>query len=108
MKENKSFFKQDLEKNIYLYGKKHLIDLNILNFAINSKIKLKDFSETLNSILKCKTHRFNIDGGYLMKNGMQQGALIGKVLKDIEKEWIKNNFNISKERVKEIIRLHSN
>ena len=43
-----------------------------------------------------------------MENGMQQGSLIGKVLKEIEEEWIKNNFKISKERVKEIIRLHSN
>ena len=43
-----------------------------------------------------------------MKNGMKQGSLIGKVLKEIEKEWINNNFKISKERVKEIIQLHSN
>ena len=39
---------------------------------------------------------------------MQQGSLMGKVLKEIEEEWIKNNFKITKERVKEIIRLHSN
>ena len=43
-----------------------------------------------------------------MKHGMQQGALIGKVLKEIEEEWMKNNFKISKNRVKEIIRSHSN
>ena len=34
-----------------------------------------------------------------MDNGMQQGSLIGKVLKVIEQEWIKNNFKISKKRV---------
>ena len=39
---------------------------------------------------------------------MKQGSLIGKVLKEIEEEWIKNNFQISKDRVKEIIRIHSN
>ena len=38
----------------------------------------------------------------------KQGELIGKVLKEIEKEWIKNNFQISKDRVKEIIRSYSN
>ncbi len=108
LKENKSFFTKDLEKNTYLYGKNHLINLNILNFAINSKLKLKDFSETLNRILKTKTHRLNFDGNYLMKHGMQQGALIGRVLKEIEEEWMKNNFKISKNRVKEIIRSHSN
>ena len=107
-KENKIFFTQDLEKNIYLYSKNHLINLNILNFVINSKLKLKDFSKILNSILKSKIHKFNIDGNYLMKHGIQQGALIGKVLKEIEEEWMKNNFKISKERINEIIRLHSN
>ena len=43
-----------------------------------------------------------------MKNGMKQGVLIGKVLKIIEKEWLKNNFKITKERVQEIIKINSN
>ena len=86
----------------------HLINLNILNFVINEKLKFKDFSETLKRILKSKTHQFPFDGKYLIKNGMQQGSLMGIVLKEIEEEWIKNNFKISKERVREIIVLRSN
>ena len=105
---NKNFFIKDLEKNIYLYGKNHLINLNILNFAINSKLKLKEFSETFNRILKSKTHQLPFDGKYLIENGMQQGSLVGKVLKEIEEEWIKNSFKISNERVREIIQLNSN
>ena len=107
LKENKNFLTKDLEKYIYLNNKNDLINLNILNFTINTKLKFEDFSETLNRILKSKINRFDIDGKYLMENGMQQGSLVGKVLKKIEKEWIKNNFKISKERIKEIIRLHS-
>ena len=103
IKEKKSFFNKDLEKNIYLHNKNYLINLNILNFAINSSTKLKDFSDTLSKILKSKTHKFNIDGKYLIENGMQQGLLVGKALKEIEEEWIKNNFQITKERIKEII-----
>ena len=106
--ENKDFFNKDLEKNIYLYDKNHLIKLNILNFVINSKIKFKDFFEISKKILKSKIHNFTIDGKYLIKNGMQEGLLIGKVLKEIEEEWIKNNFQIKKDRIKEIIRLNSN
>tara|TARA_B100001063_G_scaffold221000_1_gene226301 strand:- start:908 stop:2170 length:1263 start_codon:yes stop_codon:yes gene_type:complete len=108
LSENKNFFIKDLEKNIYLYNKNHLIILNILNFVINKKIRFKEFSEVLNRVLKSKYHRFPFDGKYLMDNGMQQGSLIGKVLKEVEEEWIKNNFKISKERVSEIIRLRSN
>ena len=103
IKEKKSFFNKDLEKNIYLHNKNYLINLNILNFVINSSTKLTDFSDTLSKILKSKTHKFNIDGKYLIENGMQQGSLVGKALKEIEEEWIKNNFQITKERVKEII-----
>ncbi len=108
IKENKNFFAKDLEKNIYLHDKGYLINLNILNFTTNSKLKFKDFSEILKKILKSKTHKFTIDGKYLIDNGMQQGSLMGKVLKEIEVEWLKNNFQISKDRIKEIIRSHSN
>ena len=43
-----------------------------------------------------------------MDNGMKQGSQMGKVLKKIEEEWIKNDFQISEDKMKEIIRLHSN
>ena len=108
IKRNKDFFKKDLEKNIYLNDKNHLINLNILNFVINEKLKFKDFSETLKKILQSKKHKLPVDGKYLMDNGMKQGSQMGKVLKKIEEEWIKNNFKISEDQMKEIIRLHSN
>jgi poly(A) polymerase len=104
LKENKDFFNKDLEKNIYLSNKNHLINLNILNFVNNSKYKFKDFSETLKKILQSKVHLFPINGKYLMKNGMKEGSALGKTLKVIENEWIINNFKISKDRVKEIIK----
>tara|TARA_B100001059_G_scaffold96939_1_gene96201 strand:- start:1748 stop:3010 length:1263 start_codon:yes stop_codon:yes gene_type:complete len=105
---NKNFFYKDLEKNIYLNDKNYLINLNILNFVINSKLKFKDFTEIFKRIISSKTHKFTIDGKYLMENGMQQGLSMGKVLREIEGEWIKNNFQITKERVKEIIHSYSN
>ena len=108
IKENKSFFNKDLGKNIYFNNKNYLINLNILNFAINAKIKFRDFSETLKKILTSKTHKFTIEGKYLMKNGMQQGLQMGKVLKEIEQEWMINNFQITEKRIREIILSHSN
>ena len=38
---------------------------------------------------------------------MKEGKLLGRVLKEIEEEWVDNNFNISDDRVKEIIKLNS-
>ncbi len=107
IKVNKEFFYKDLEKNIYLNDKSFLISLNILNFVLNIKFKQEDFSAILNRILKSKTHQFTINGKYLIENGMHQGELIGKVLKEIEKKWIKNNFKVSKNEIKEIIKIYS-
>ncbi|MDC3157138.1 CCA tRNA nucleotidyltransferase [Candidatus Pelagibacter bacterium] len=108
IKGNKYFFNKDLEKNIYLNDKNHLINLNILNFVINEKLNFKDFSETLKKILQSKKQKLPVDGKYLIDNGMKQGSQIGRVLKKIEEEWIKNDFQISEDQMKEIIRLHSN
>ena len=107
-KENKDFFDKDLERNIYLSNKNHLINLNILNFVNNSKYNFRDFSKILKKILQSKNHLFPIDGKYLIQNGMKEGSILGKVLKIIENEWINNGFKISKERVKEIIKLNTN
>ena len=39
---------------------------------------------------------------------MQEGETLGKVLNIIENEWLDNNFQISDERVKEIIKTNTN
>jgi tRNA nucleotidyltransferase/poly(A) polymerase len=108
LEENKDFFDKDLEKNVYLSNKNHLINLNILNFVSNSKYKLKDFSETFKKILQSKAYTFPIDGKYLIQNGMKEGYALGRVLKIIEDEWIINGFKISNDRVKNIIKSNLN
>ena len=107
LQNNKDFFTKDIEKHIYLNDKSHLINLNILNFTSNSKYSFKNFSETMKNILKSKTHKFDIDGKYLMSKGMREGVLLGKVLRKIEEEWMENNFKISDDRVQEIIKQNS-
>ncbi len=107
-KNDKEFFKKNLIKNVYLNGKNHLIALNLINFSINSKVKINDFTKTLYKILKIKIPVFPIDGGILKQKGMQEGQMLGNVLKILEKEWINNNFKISNERVDEIIKVNSN
>ena len=39
---------------------------------------------------------------------MKEGELLGKVLKIIEDEWVKNDFKISNERVSELISIYKN
>ena len=107
VKKNKSFFGKDLIRNVYFYGKEHLINLNIINFSINPKIKIDEFSKILNLVLKSNIPKLHVNGKYLMKNGMKEGESLGKVLKKIESEWVNNNFEISNERIKDLIKNYS-
>mgnify|MGYP001807335310 FL=1 len=103
VQKNKKFFQKDLKKNIYFFGKKHLIALNILYFSNFQKVKLQDYLNVLNNINKIDMPKFSFDGNYLKKKGMKEGALIGRTLKLIEKEWLDNEFQISEKRVLKII-----
>ena len=108
IKKNKNFFEKDILKNVYLNGKDHMIALNLINFSINQKIKFQEFSLNLKRILKIDIPKLDFNGEYLKQNGLKEGLLLGKVLSIIEKEWVENNFQISEDRVKELIRVHSN
>ncbi len=103
VQKNKKFFQKNLKKNIYFFGKKHLIALNILYFSNFKKVKLQDYLNVLNNINKIDMPKFSFDGNYLKEKGMKEGALIGKTLKLIEKEWLDNEFQISEKRVLKII-----
>ncbi len=107
LKNDKDYFEKNLAKNIYFNGKKHLIALNLINFSINAKAKSYDFSKTLNKILKTKVPTFPINGELLKEKGMKEGQSLGNVLKELEKEWVKNNFKISNNRIDEIIKINS-
>ena len=107
VKKNKNFFDKDLIRNVYFYGKEHLINLNIINFSINPKIKIDEFSKILNLVLKSNVPKLHVNGDYLKRNGMKEGESLGKVLKKIESEWVNNNFEISNERIKDLIKIYS-
>ena len=108
IKKNKDFFEKDLLKNIYINGKDHLVALNLIYFSINPKVKLKDFSYNLKKILKSNIPEFKINGEYLKKFGMEEGESMGKVLREIEDEWIRNNFKISNDKIEELVKVNSN
>ena len=104
----KDFFQKNIKKNIYYYGKEHLKALNILYFSSTKKINKEKFLTNLNQIEKVEEPKFLFDGKYLKDQGMAEGILIGKTLKLIENEWIKNDFKIKDSRVLEIINSQRN
>ena len=104
IQKNKEFFQKDLKKNTYFFGKTHLMILNTLHFTSNKKMKIKNYLDVLNNIKKIDIPKFSFDGNYLKEKGMKEGALIGKTLKLIEREWLDNNFKVSDKRVLKIIK----
>ena len=67
-------------------------------FETNKK-KISDIEKLLDYIENYKIPKFPISGEYLKKYGYQTGTTLGKKLKELEEEWIKNNFAIDKQLV---------
>ena len=107
-KKDKKFFLKDLKKNIYFFGKKHLMILNILYLLSSKKVKMKDYLSILDNINKINIPKFSFNGNYLKEKGMKEGVLVGKTLAMIEREWLDNDFKISNERVLKIIQSQNN
>ena len=104
IRNDKIFFKKDLDRNLYIYGKQHLIFLNTLLFCDKINSQLDDYLRINKNINKSKTPKLKYDGIYLKKIGLKEGPKMGKILKKIEEIWIKNNFKISEDQIKEIIK----
>ncbi len=107
IQKNKEFLVRDLKKNIYFFGKSHLKSLNLLYFLAEKKTKINDYLKILKNIKSLNIPKFAFDGNYLKEKGMSEGVLIGKTLKLIEEEWLKNDFRISDKRVLEIIEMQN-
>ncbi len=96
--KDKKFFQKDLKKNIFYFGKKHVEKLNKINFLVNKKMKFNDYLDILNLIKKISLPKFTIDGNYLKNKGVEEGKIVGKILKSLEIEWINNDFKISEKK----------
>ena len=47
---------------------------------------------------------FPIDGNYLKGKGIEEGLIMGKVLRLLKEEWLKNNFELKEEQILKIIK----
>ena len=89
---------------MYFYGKETLQLINLINQLSKKNNNKKDlFIDIKNKIKNTKIPTFPFDGDYLKKRGLKEGAILGKILKQIEKDWLKGNFTISDKKIEEII-----
>ena len=100
----KSFSENNMNKILYYNGKQAVED--IINFRI---ISIKKVDEKLLKLRKQYENKIipkiSIGADLLMsKYKIPEGKQLGKKLKMIEEEWVKNNFKISDQQVEYIVK----
>jgi len=100
----KSFSENNMNKILYYSGKQAVID--IINFRIISLKKVDEKLLKLRKQYENKTiPKISIGADTLMsKYKIPEGKQLGKKLKMIEEEWVKNNFKISDQEVEYIVK----
>ena len=61
---------------------------HLYQLQLNSRMKIPDFP---------------FSGDYLIKKGIVEGKKIGLILKELEDDWISNNYSISEKKAQLII-----
>ena len=100
IKNKKFYLNSNIRKLIYLSGKNNTLDLLLFSACTNNKRKNFDAEELIAYVQKCKVPKFPISGEYLKEHGYKTGEVLGKKLKELEEEWIKNNFSIDEKKFK--------
>ncbi len=103
LQDNNKFLNKDLKKNVFYFGKDHLFGLNMLKFSCDKKIKSQQYFKILKDIEDISLPKFPIDGNYLRKRGVDEGVLMGKILKNLETLWLNNDFKISDKQITKVI-----
>ena len=99
----KSFSENNLNKIFYYKGRQPLIDILSFQIFISRKIdkKLLKFIEQFKSK---ELPSLPIDAKFLMeKYQIPEGKSLGSKLKNIEEEWVNNNFELSQKQIDKIV-----
>jgi len=98
--KSKNFFKEEnIKKLIYFNGKQSVIDLVLFSICVNKKSNITEIEKLIEYINFFKIPKFPITGEYLKDHGYETGLYLGNKLKNLEEEWIKNNFTIDKKLI---------
>ena len=93
-KEEKNYLKSDLKKNIYKLGKNNIKKLITFVYCVEKKFSINLLKKIFRDVDKIEIPNFPFNGKYVMEQGLEDGKKIGLALKELEKKWIENNFNL--------------
>ena len=79
-------------------GKDLFIDLVILECIKKRRnnVSLKKYLNTIDLVKKLRLPKFPIEGKDVLNSGVIPGPLVGKILQQVEKWWIENEFKPNK------------
>ena len=100
---SKTFTVKNMTKFFYYFGKEATLD--VLNHKLfKSKKEDNNLKQLIEYFKNISVPIMPINADMLMKKyNIPEGKQLGKKLKLIEEEWVKNNFDISKQQVDNII-----
>ena len=107
-KSDKNFLNKNLKENIYIFGKKNIKIFSYFTYLENKKFTISKLKELNEDIESTETPKFPYSGKFLIKKGVSKGEKMGLILSELEKAWIKNNYQLSEERVQAIIKRSTN
>ena len=90
--------KSDIKKILYSIDRKTLKDMAKLSWALsNNRVTNKNWKNVLSQIDKVAIPIFPLKAKDILDYGLEEGPIIGEILKTIEKDWIDSNFEHNKE-----------
>ena len=102
-KEEKNYLKKDFNKNIYKLGKKNIKKLITFIYCAEKKLSFVLLKKIFSDIDQIRLPNFPFNGKYVIDQGIEDGKKIGFTLKELEKKWIENNFNLKSQEAINII-----
>ena len=100
----KIFTKDSMNKVFYYYGRETTIDI-LCHKIIKSKKVDSSLKELISYYENNKVPLMPVNAKQLMeKYEIPEGKQLGKKLKTIEEEWVKNNFKISDQQIDNIVK----
>ena len=102
-KKNKNLLKKNLKENIYRFGKNNIKNLIYFIFCAEKNFTKNLLEKNIKQIDKIELPKFPFKGQYLINQGITDGKKIGYALKELEKEWIQKDFELSTAEAKSII-----
>ena len=88
----------DIKKILYSIDRKTLKDMAKLSWALsNNRVTNKNWKNILSQIDKVAIPIFPLKAKDILDYGLEEGPIIGEILKTVEQDWIDSNFEHNKE-----------